>query len=432
MSKQAITISLIGLIIAISLGYFFYQPKSSRNEAEEIIPASWESHYKYDSRDPYGTYMLYEVLKQSTFDFKLIEGIPTEELIDCTKDSSGKLLVVCGYNYSNNEKLWDRIFEFLDAGNKAIFILEEDPEQLVSFYKGIFEVKSKLDSTTTFQLAKDPKVKYEFDKLDDFKRQMVQWKYFVVNKSLKIEKDTNSMYPGAFLITGNNRLYYFISQEENEDGKPVLIETQYGKGSILIHRTPLAFTNMALLEEKNVDHLEKILDEIDYNGIIYNVPPKSKFPDGNGKEKKSPLQFILASPALSWAYYITMGCLLLFLFFNVKRRQAAIPIAPPKANSTLEFVDALSKIYYQKHNNTNIVKHKYRIFNTFIRTRYHINMIKDKAEFARVISMKSGINLKEVETLLKMMEAYSNIKELSDDQLIVLHKQLDNFYKNCK
>jgi hypothetical protein len=253
-----------------------------------------------------------------------------------------------------------------------------------------------------------------------------------VNKSLRIEKDTNSIYPGAYLITGNNGLYYFISQEENEDRKPVLIETQYGKGSILIHRTPLAFTNISLLEERNVDHLEMILDEIDYNGIIYNVPPNLNITDRNGKEKKSPLQFILASPALSWAYYIIMGCLLLFLFFNLKRRQAAIPVSPPKVNSTLEFVDALSKIYYQKHNNITIVKHKYRIFNTFIRTHYHINIIKDKTEFSRLISMKSGINGKEVEELIMMMEAYSSSKELSDDQLIALHNKLDKFYKNCK
>lgn len=419
------------MIVAISLVYFFYQPKSGRVEAEEIIPTTWTSHYKYDSRDPYGTYMFYELLKRSTFDFKLIEGDATDELIKCTKDSSGKLLVVCGNNYSNDENMWIKINEFLNAGNKALFILEEDPQQLASYYFGIFEVKSVLDSTTQLHLAKEEKVKYEFDKLDEFKRELVQWKYFVLNDSLSIEKDTNSIYPGAFLITGFSYDYYFIAQEENQKGKPVLIEMQYGTGSLLIHRTPLAFTNIALLEEKNVDHLEKILEEINYNGIIYNAPPKLKLPKG-GKEKKSPLQFILASPALSWAYYITIGCLLLFLIFNVKRRQAAIPIAPPKANSTLEFVDALSKIYYQKHNNPNIVKHKYRIFITFIRTHYHINMIKDQVEFARVISMKSGVAIKEIESLLNRMEAYSKMNELSDEQLIVLHKQLENFYKNCK
>lgn len=431
MNKQIITISLIVLIIAISLVYFFYQPKSSRNDVPEIIPADWESHYKYDSRDPYGTYMFYELLKRSTFDFKLVEGFATDEIVQCTKDSSGKLLVFIGNDYTNNEDLWLRINEFLNAGNKALFILEEDPQQLESYYNGVFEVSSICDSVSELRLAKEENVKYSFDKLNEFKRESVNWKFFFMKDSLNIEKDTNSIYAGAYLITGYNYDYYFIAQEVNEYDKPVLIEMQYGNGSLLIHRAPLAFTNIALLEEKNVDHLEKILEEINYEGIIYNIPPKKKNPK-DGKEKKSPLQFILSSPALSWAYYITIGCLLLFLIFNVKRRQAAIPIAPPKANSTLEFVDALSKIYYQKHNNPNIVKHKYRIFITFIRTHYHINMIKDRTEFARVISMKSGIGVKEVESLLNRMEAYSKMNELSDDQLIVLHKQLDNFYKNCK
>lgn len=429
MSRNTIIVIVIGLVLGVTLVYFFYEPKE---RAEEIVPTTWDAHYKHDSRDPYGTYLFYELLKKSTLIFETVEGDPTDLLVECTKDSTGKLLVVYGKDYSNNEQLWIRINEFLNAGNKALFILENDPYQLSTYYNGIFKVLSTADSVTTLKLAKEPDVKYEFDKLDEFKRNVVTWNYFTLEDSLTISKDSTSVYPGAYVISGYNYLYYFIAQETNQDGKPVLIETQYGNGSLLIHRTPLAFTNIALLDEKNVDHLEKILEEIQYEGIIYNLPPKRKIPDFNTKERKSPLQFILSNPALSWAYYLTLVSLFLFMIFNLKRKQAPIPMVPSKNNSTLEFVDALSKIYYQKHNNQNIVKHKHRIFITFIRTHYHIAPSNDLTELARVISVKSGVSLETVQKLLKDFSVYMKVGNISDEQLIDIHQQLDNFYKNCK
>jgi hypothetical protein len=431
MNKKTITILLLGLMVAISLVYFFYQPKSSK-ESEEIIPASWAPSYKYNSRDPYGTYLFYELLKASTFDFVKVEGDPSKELEQCTKDSTNKLLVVCANTYPNYTYLWNSIREFVDAGNSVLFILENDPSELEESYHGIFSVNAVADSLTKLHFAKDPKTIYEFQKLDEFNPVLHQWKYFSVQDSLEINADTNSSYPGAFLISGPYNKYYFISHEENQFGKPVFVEMRFGEGALLIHRTPLAFTNIALLNEKNLDHVEEILDEINYDGIIYNTPSPLKMPPRNPKERKSPLQFILSDASLAWGYYIILGCLILFLIFNLKRKQASISLVPQKANSTLEFVDALSKIYYQKHNNKNIVKHKYRIFITFIRTHYHINLIRDKVEFARVISMKSGIELVQVEGILNLLDRYQKMNEVSDEQLIGLHKQLDNFYKKCK
>ncbi len=430
MSKRPLTILLIGLMVAATLIYFFYQPKQKK-QVEEITPASWETGYRYDSRDPYGTYLFYELLKASTFEFEKVEGDPSE-ILKKYSSSSDKLYVVCSFTYPDYDYVWDELDKFIENGNKVLFILDEDPPSLEAFYRGVFEVESYRDSITKLNFTEGEGKKYEFEKLEEFKRKNYDWNYFMPNDSLWIEKSMESSYPGAFHVTGNGLSYYFYSHEENRNDRPVFIEIPYGKGALFIHRTPIAFTNISLLEEKNVEHLEKILSEIEYDGIIYNTPKPPEPPFKAPKERKSPLQFILSDPSLSWAYYITMGCLLLFMIFNLKRKQVAIPLTPKKDNSTLEFVDALSKIYYQKHNNKNIVKHKYRIFTTFIRTHYHLNLVKDKTEFARVISRKSGVDLKMVEELLALLDRYGKLNEISDEQLIGLHKQLDNFYKTCK
>jgi hypothetical protein len=430
MNKRLVTILLIGLMVAATLIYFFYQPKQ-KNEVEEIVPASWETNYKYDSRDPYGVYLFYELLKASTFSFEKVEGDPTD-VLKSYSSGRNKLYVVCSYTYPDYNYVWKELDKFIENGNSVLFILDEDPNSLEEFYRGVFEVKGNRDTLTKLYFTEGRREAYEFERLEEFKRKNHDWNYFMLNESLWIEKSSESSYPGAYHVTGNDLSYYFYSHEENKNGRPVYIEIPYGKGSIFIHRTPIAFTNISLLEEKNVEHLEKILSEIEYDGIIYNTPKPPVPPQKSPKERKSPLQFILADPSLSWAYYITMGCLLLFMIFNTKRKQNAIPLVPKKDNSTLEFVDALSKIYYQKHNNKNIVKHKYRIFITFIRTHYHLNFVKDATEFARVISRKSGVDLKAVQELLTLLDRYGKLNEISDEQLIGLHKQLDNFYKTCK
>jgi hypothetical protein len=42
------------------------------------------------------------------------------------------------------------------------------------------------------------------------------------------------------------------------------------------------------------------------------------------------------------------------------------------------------------------------------------------------------VDLKTVEGLLNLLDRYGKLNEISDEQLIGLHKQLDNFYKTCK
>jgi hypothetical protein len=377
----------------------------------------------------------------------VIEGDPAEYLKAKARYAKKKLLVVYSMNYSNNDYLWTQLFEFVEKGNYVLFILGEDPQKLKFYYSYLFNSSSVLKEKTILNFSDDKKEKYEYDKLDEFEPVMNKWNYFVLADSVKLQRITTdeeadrNLYQVANYSRLNrdtsykeDTLYYDVRiHERNENGKAVYIELPTDDGAFFIHKTPIAFSNISLLEEKNIEHLEKVLSKIDYKSIVFNVPAKPKIPRGNPrKAKESPLQFILSNDALAWAYYTIIGGLILFLIFNLKRRQKAIAILPSKNNSTLEFADAVSKVYFQKHNNQNLVKHKQRIFTTFIRTRYQINPAKDLKEYARMISAKSGIESGDVEKILNTFESYLKLKEVTDDQLIVLHKLIDNFNKHCK
>jgi hypothetical protein len=427
MNSKTIYLIIAGIAVAIVLAIVFYQPKSERTNTEKIS-ASWDVKLKHDSRHPYGTYIFYELLKNSNFSFKESKGSPEDEIFGSINNPDRSLLVVVSANFPDYALLWTKIRKYVDAGNYVLFILEEDPYALEKFYKFAFHISSRADSSETLHFKNETK-NYTFSFQKEFKGSLYPWKYFSLNDGASVITDSTSN--RNFITTfESNTEHQYIVHEENNRGKPVYLEIPFGKGSVFIHRTPLAFTNLSLMHEKNVEHAEKVLSVIPYQKIIYATeakPPKPK----NLKARVSPLQFILSDQSLAWAYYLTIGGILLFALFNLKRKQKPVPVLPAKSNSTIEFADALSKIYFQKHNNQNLIKHQYRIFITFIRSRYQLTLIKDPTEFAGIISVKSGIAQAAVYSILMNFDKYTKT-EVNDTQLIKIHNELDNFYKNCK
>ncbi len=430
MSKQTIIwISVIAIVVIAFVVLFMYKPDDTK---KEIIPANWEPDYQADSKEPYGGYLFYELLKNTTADFEFLKGQPNEYLSELPSYGDKRLLVVYDEFYLNLISTWSEINEFVYNGNSVLFILEKDPANLKYFYGDYLSVTNDKKTTEQLYFINDKK-KYEFQFLVDFEIENYNWKYFRTREDITIPLDTIKT-GDKIGITAQGRpdSIIFVIHEKNKENEIVFIEIPYGNGSIFIHRTPMAFTNMALLEEKNVEHLEKVLSKINYNSVIGNVKNDEQEEPRERKARISPIQFILSNAALRWAYYLSLVGLLVFAVFNLKRKQAAIPVTPNRSNSTLEFADALSKVYFQRHNNHTIVAHKQRIFTTFIRTRYHIHPGKDKNEYARLISAKSGMELEKVNEILNTTEQILKFKDITDQRLIDLHKLLDNFYKNCK
>ena len=66
-----------------------------------------------------------------------------------------------------------------------------------------------------------------------------------------------------------------------------------------------------------------------------------------------------------------------------------------------------------------------------MKTMYYI-AYSDDTKYAEKISKKSGVDLKEVRTLLKLFKGGVNIKNLSDEYLVNLYKKLNEFYKKAR
>ena len=94
-----------------------------------------------------------------------------------------------------------------------------------------------------------------------------------------------------------------------DSGKINFLKISYGNGAIFLHTTPLAFSNIELLDSAHVRYAEKALSHLQ-NGVIY-WDTKSRVSrdvinnmNGNMRfDKESPLKYILAQPSLRWAWF---------------------------------------------------------------------------------------------------------------------------------
>ena len=212
----------------------------------------------------------------------------------------------------------------------------------------------------------------------------------------------------------------------------------YGKGTVFLHTTPLVFANISLLDSSKLRYVSKTFSHLQ-DGVIY-WDDKSRTSSDivnkmNGKnpriDKDSPLKFILAQPALRWAWFLMLGLVAIYFILGAKRRQRIIPILEEKTNTSLQFIQTISLMYFRGREHVRICDMKVKQFQTFVRERYHLNTRVMDDEFIQTLAMKSNIADSDIRkiTLFEKRLAYNDITE---DAMIELHRLLANFYKKCK
>jgi hypothetical protein len=141
-------------------------------------------------------------------------------------------------------------------------------------------------------------------------------------------------------------------------------------------------------------------------------------------------KFIFDSDALYTAYVLTILSLILYMIFDGRRRQRAIPIVEPIKNTTLEFVNVVSHVYFNSDNHQFISEERIRYFYESIRKRFAISTSDINDEFYQQISDLSGYDQKLVKQLFVYCEKLKRSKNTTEYDLIELSRQINNFNKH--
>lgn len=215
-----------------------------------------------------------------------------------------------------------------------------------------------------------------------------------------------------------------LVEAEEDGGEVVAIRYTVGEGSILFVASPLLFSNYNMLYEENAELAWQLASWLPKENPTYWDTYLSSRPDTFSR-----LRYIFATPTLRWAWYLGIAGILLYIFFWGKRKQQAIPVIEPPKNTTVEFVETIGQLYFQRNDNKNIARKRVQFLLEHIRNRYFLSTDYLDKVFMSRLAEKTGIPLKQIKSLFTIIRHIDNRNEISDEELMTLHRLIEDFYQ---
>ncbi|MBC7556637.1 MAG: hypothetical protein H7195_06715, partial [Chryseobacterium sp.] len=355
MSKTFKIYGILFLVIAILLAILQLSKK-------EII--DWRKNFDTGEKSPFGLFVFNnEVNGLLKNQVRKSNKSPYAFYSQNNKMAAHNILII---NQDLNKTAGDKILAQVNDGSDALIFSEDFPKYF----------QSQLQFLTTNVNDGDKNIL----KLTDIKYK---------NDSLVIDK-----FPS---VNG----FYYLKQTHEILGKSDyykselaanFIKINYGKGHVYLHTEPLILTNFYLLKPQNKKYVEDVFSYLPSRKTIWFIEAKSS----ESPQKSSPLSFILANPALRYAWYLLLVGLLLFVIFNVKRKQRIIPVIEPLKNTSVEFVKSIGNLYLQEGDFHDMMAKKSQYFLYRVRLDLMIDTQDLNEIFAQKLHLKTGKNLDKI------------------------------------
>ena len=339
----------------------------------------WTENYKEREKSPFGTFILHEEvstlfkenevvdLKKNFGDYFYDNDYIDKESLNKTyvliKDSALKL----------NDKGITALTKFVKSGNTAFLALNEFPKSLRD--KLNFE-STDLDLMSTQLKLKKQKGEFQFTQGSSFKTflfdRTVRRHYFKTYDTSKTE------------LIGTSKI--------DGESKPNFIKIKYGNGNFYLHSNPISFTNYYLLQPENKSYIKNIFSSIPEQDLLWDLHIRSaarQKTNKNENNKDSIFKFFLEHETLTWALWLSFVALLLFMLFNARRKQRAIPVLEPLKNSTVEFTQNISHLYLEGNDHKNMIDKLTTYFLEQIRSKFLLNTNNLNENFIKNLALKS-------------------------------------------
>lgn len=238
-------------------------------------------------------------------------------------------------------------------------------------------------------------------------------------------------YPGdsyANWVTSLDSQYAAILGRDS-GGRPDFVRIRYkGGGAIFLHFAPLAFSNFFLLHKENMAYYEHVMSYIPSSVKEVFWDDYFRYDRSSGS---SPLfGFAFKNPSLRWAFWLVLLLFLVIYLFDSKRRQRMVPLIVPPRNTSLDFVQTIGQLYYQRRDNHNLAMKMVVHFQDQIRTRYHMTATLEEERFVERLAYRTGYPKPALEWLVGYMRQLPLAAHVPDEDLMEFHRQLEAFYKH--
>lgn len=313
---------------------------------------SWNPTFAHNDKNPFGSYVFDDIMKQS-----MPDGYETtrKTLYQISKEQSNRNILVVTDNFSPNAVGVKTMMNMARRGCKIM-------------------IAGKGGTTTGDSLLTDSigMVFYGYDNFSiDVLRQEIENDFSKTRETICWHNtdsrfganayQTYSMMTGCHVRIHNSSGQFFDTLATcSKHQEPVAVRRRIGSGEIIMVSTPLLITNYGVLDSCTTGYVFRLMTLI-ANRPVTRTTAYMKTADEEAADS-SPLRVFLNRPPLRAALYMTLAVIALLMVQTARRRQRIIPIVKPPENRSLEFIQLIGTLYYQRKDHSDIVRKKFALF----------------------------------------------------------------------
>lgn len=214
---------------------------------------------------------------------------------------------------------------------------------------------------------------------------------------------------------------------------PTAVSVPYGKGEVIFVSSPLLFTNYGMLEGNTFVYIFRLMSYL-ADLPVYRTEAYVKT-DAMLVAEQSPFREFIKRPPLRWALYLTLLGVVLFMIFTARRRQRVIPIISKPANRSLEFIQLIGTLYYQRKDHVDLVRKKFKLFAEELRKTAGVDISDvntDDREYL-LLAEKTGMNSDRLKKVIRQIRLVLHSEgNISVEEMRSLIDAMDTIVRHAK
>lgn len=214
---------------------------------------------------------------------------------------------------------------------------------------------------------------------------------------------------------------------------PTAVSVPYGKGEVIFVSSPLLFTNYGMLEGNTFVYIFRLMSYL-ADLPVYRTEAYVKT-DAMLVAEQSPFREFIKRPPLRWALYLALLGVVLFMIFTARRRQRVIPIMSKPANRSLEFIQLIGTLYYQRKDHVDLVRKKFKLFAEELRKTAGVDISDvntDDREYL-LLSEKTGMNSDRLKKVIRQIRLVLHSEgNISVEEMRSLIDAMDTIVRHAK
>lgn len=363
-------------------------------ELNKTEVTDWRKNFQTSKKSPFGLYIFDHEAK---FLFKDKLKKISESPYDYYESSDRKPHNIFVLETELDLESWKKIMDEVANGSDAMIINQHVPKDIsdsIGFY------------TSNFSYSESNVLKLTDKKFS--------------NSFVKIEKFPGGR--GFTFVKPEIEILGKIISEESDD-QAGFIKANFGKGHFYVHSEPLFLTNYYLLKKGNTQYAQDVLSYLPDRETLW-------FTDKKSNESQFFMRFILSNPALKYAWWLLLAGMILFIFFNAKRKQRIVPIIDPLKNSSVDFVKSIGNLYMQEGDFHEMMAKKAQYFLHKVRLDLLIDTQNIDDDFAKKLQLKTGRSEEKInEAIVLIKKAQDPYASVMKEDLVRMNELLDEILK---